>query len=432
MSPFEPLRIAVLVDLPRQNESGGHVKCWERIAHAAAESSLPLDLTVYFSGDGADEVLSPLVRFRHLPPVFSTSRLTFLPYTPDTTDLASWHAALAKELIQYDIIHTTDGFFGFAQTAAKVSRKSGIPLITSLHTDTPAYTRLFTRQVIDTWMADWPKTRQVLLDRFNLPERQGRKMERRLTAHISACAYALTTRPEDHVMAEKILGATRVKPLRLGIDKKMFGRHRADRAALCRELGISPDKVIVLFVGRVDIGKNIYTLVDAVEALVTQGKPLHLIVAGVGPASDDVHRRLGSHVTLPGYVKPDDLARLYASVDALTIASEVEIRSMVGGEALVSGCPVLVSEKSGIAPLFDNTPAMQSVPSGAEAWQKALGDFIDNPMQRGGMRIAALNYAEHFLPDWTQVLKEDLWPVWRQAVEKVDARHQFIQDMAAQ
>jgi hypothetical protein len=36
------------------------------------------------------------------------------------------------------------------------------------------------------------------------------------------------------------------------------------------------------------------------------------------------------------------------------------------------------------------------------------------------------------LPDWTQVLKEDLWPVWRQAVEKVDARHQFIQDMAAQ
>ena len=54
MRANRPIRVAALVDLPRSPQAGGHVKCWERLAHAAADGGLPLDLTVYFSGRRAD------------------------------------------------------------------------------------------------------------------------------------------------------------------------------------------------------------------------------------------------------------------------------------------------------------------------------------------------------------------------------------------
>ena len=116
-----PPRIAVLVDLPRGPQAGGHVKFWERIA-AAARSPLPFDLTVYFSGSADSGKLAPHVRLRQLPPVFSTARLKFLQDIPDHTDLARHHARLAKELQDYDVLHATDGFFAFAQSSNRAAQ----------------------------------------------------------------------------------------------------------------------------------------------------------------------------------------------------------------------------------------------------------------------------------------------------------------------
>ena len=334
---------------------------------------------------------------------------------PDSTDLSPWHGRLARELAAYDLIHTTDGYFAFARTAAKISARYGIPLTTSFHTDTPSYARIFTRQTIDSLTAGWPALRDILLDNLDMPEKQGRAMERKLAAHVRASRYALWTRDEDRDFAEHILGAERVKPLRLGIDKKMFGPHRANREGVCARYGMPKDKIIILFVGRVDVGKNIYTLIEACEKLLGRGVPLHLAVAGVGPAEADVKSRLGQYASLLGYVKPDNLAALYASVDALALVSEVEIRSMVGGEALVSGCPVLVSAKSGIAPLFGNTTAMRVVEGGSAPWAEALNNFAANPDACQSMRATALDYAAGHLPGWGDVLAQDLFPIWQKA-----------------
>ena len=409
-----PIRVAALVDLPRSPESGGHVKCWERLAHAAANAELPLDLTVYFSGRNAAEALGPGARMEHLPPVFSSAQLKFLPYVPDHTDLAPYHPSLARELANYDVIHTTDAFFAFARTAESVSRRRGIPLTTSFHTDTPSYTRIFTRQNIEArFGASWPAKK--LIDDWNFPERQGRRMDQRLVQHIRRCSFVAATRAEDHDLARSILGRSRVSPLRLGVDKQVFGPHRADRARIEAEFGVPPGQILVLFVGRLDVGKNIHTLVDAIASLRAEGAPLHLITAGVGPAADEIRHKLGPAATVAGFVEPDDLARLYASADLVALASEVEIRSMVGVEAMASGCPVLVSRKSGVAELFDFTPAMRVVESGAAAWATALRKIAEGAEARAGMRRAALDYARRRLAGWREVLEEDLFSLWREA-----------------
>jgi|HubBroStandDraft_1064217.scaffolds.fasta_scaffold31790_2 glycosyltransferase involved in cell wall biosynthesis len=410
----KPIRVAALVDLPRTPQAGGHVKCWERLAEAAAGANLPLDLTVYFSGRRHTEKLSDRARLQHLSPLFSTAQLKFLPYVPDHTDLAPYHPRLARELPAFDVIHTTDAFFAFARTAESVSRRRGIPLTTSFHTDTPSYARIFTRQTIESLLGgSWPAKK--LIDDWQAPERQGRRMDQRLAQHIRRCAFVAATRAEDHDLAASILGRNRVGNLRLGIDKQVFGPHRADRAGVEAEYGIPAGQLTVLFVGRLDVGKNIHTLVDAMVRLRAEGLPLHLVTAGVGPAEADIRAKLGSAATVAGFVAPDDLARLYASVDLVALASEVEIRSMVGMEALASGCPVLVSQKSGVAELFDFTPAMRVVESGVAAWTAALRDVAPNAVRRAGMRLAALAYAERHLASWREVLDEDLFALWREA-----------------
>ncbi|MFI4936110.1 MAG: glycosyltransferase, partial [Caulobacterales bacterium] len=332
------------------------------------------------------------------------------------TDLAPYHPRLARELGAYDVIHTTDAFFAFAKTAEGVSHRRGIPLTTSFHTDTPSYTRIFTRQTIEArFGASWPARKMI--DDWKLPERQGRRMDERLLQHVRRCAFVAATRAEDHALAESILGRSRVSHLRLGVDKRLFGPHRADRARIEAELGLPKHRILVLFVGRLDIGKNIHTLVDAIATLRAQGLPLHLITAGVGPAEAEIRRKLGSAATIAGFVQPWKLARLYASVDLVALSSEVEIRSMVGVEAMASGCPVLVSEKSGVAQLFNHTPAMRTVHGGVAAWTEALRRISLDACGRKYMRAAALEYSRAHLASWRDVLAEDLYAVWREAAE---------------
>jgi len=413
-----PLRVAALIDLPRSPQSGGHVKCWERLAQAAAHSELPLDLTVYFSGRETSEILGPKARIRHLPPVFSTSHLKFLPYVPDHTDLAPYHPRLARELPGYDIIHSTDGFFAFARTAERVSRQLGTPLVTSFHTDTPAYTEIFTRDTIERLVGKSNRVSNLLINAWRIPQKKRDGMVRRLATHVRACCHAVVTRAEDEQFAASLLGPERVHHLRLGIDRAMFGPHRNQRIEVEADYGIPSGRLLVLFVGRLDVGKNIYTLIAAMEKLLAEGLPVHLVAAGIGPAENDLKTRLGANVSVPGFVEPNELGRLYASVDLLALTSEVEMRSMVGVEALASGCPVLVAEKSGVAQLFNHTPAMKVVTGGAAPWTEALREIAINPELRQYMRAEAFAYNEAHLAGWGDVLAEDLFAVWREAANQ--------------
>jgi len=417
MTSSKPLRVAALIDLPRSPLSGGHIKGWERLAKAAANSDIPLDLTLYCSGPVLTEELGPFSRIKQLPPVFSTSRLKFLPYVPDNTDLAHYHKALAAELLAYDVIHTTDGYFAFARTAEKIARQRKIPLVTSFHTDTPAYARVFTRLTIERlfghgWLA------RLLLDKLHLPEKEEQKKIARLKKHLASCSKALVTRQEDHAIASEILDDADIHTIRLGVDRSIFGPHRADREGVEADYKIPRGSIVFLFVGRLDVGKNIYTLIEAMENLIAEGQPVHLITAGLGPADQDLRERLGRHVSVAGFVDPEELARLYASVDALALSSEVEIRSMAGVEAMTSALPVLVSEKSGVAVLFDNTPAMQVVKSGAAEWTKAMREFANSTNKRAHMRKVALGYADTHIASWNTVLAEDLFAVWAKAYDE--------------
>jgi hypothetical protein len=148
MPALRPLRVGVLVDLALTPDAGGQVKCWQRLAEAAVDCADRLDLTVHFSGPEPRQIaLSPTVRYVLLPPVPSTARL--ISGVPDHTDLAPWHPKLARALHDYDVVHTTDAFFCYAQTAMRFARRHGIPLVSSIHTNTPEYARITTARLLE-------------------------------------------------------------------------------------------------------------------------------------------------------------------------------------------------------------------------------------------------------------------------------------------
>ena len=416
--PARPLRVAVLVDLPFGPHSGGHVKCWTRLAEAAGRRAGDLDLTVFFTGNEAREItIADDVRFAIVPSVFSTARVRFLSHVPDHTDLAPWHPKIAAALPRFDVIHTTDGYFTYARTAFRVARRRRIPLVNSVHTNTPEYARVFTAQTIDKLFGQGVVAR-MLRSGFGVPEFVEHRMLRQLDRYHRACDFVLVSRPSQLEAIGRIIPG-RVALLRRGIEHQLFRPANRNRGWLASEFGIAPETTVVLYVGRLNHGKNVGLVADAVASLVERGLPIHLLCAGDGDERAAILSRLGPHASCLGNIEREQLTRIYASADVFAFPSEIEEYANVVLEALASGLPVMVSARSSMGRLLiENVTGLVLPGDDAGAWAEAIAGLAGNPARRRDMSHAAHAYAERRLPSWDDVLATDLLPRWHDVVER--------------
>ena len=410
------LRVGVLVDLHWTPTAGGHVKTWERLAAAALTTGESLDLTVHFLGaKPATHALGPHVRYRIHTPLFSSASLPFLSHIPDHTDLAPHNPLLTSRLLGYDIIHTTDGAFASARTAARVARWNGIPLTSSVHTTTPYYTRVFTAATIER-LAGKGRLGRLLLDRFGLAGGAEARMQRMVDEHHRRCAFVLASRTDDRARLSAMLGEQRVGLLRRGIERRLFDPVRRDRPWLEAEFNIARGRQVVISVGRLDRIKNVLVLAQAIRALADRGVPVHLLCPGKGPDKDALCALLGDRVTCPGVLSPDTLARAYASADLCAQPAVIEELSNAVLEASSSGLPLLVGSESGSARfVVEGETGMVVRGNGADDWAAAIDALVSDPARREAMRRAAYAWSLTHVPSWEQVLAEDLLPVWRRA-----------------
>ncbi|MBI3419638.1 MAG: glycosyltransferase [Proteobacteria bacterium] len=407
------LNVHVLIDLEWAPQAGGQVTCWQNLA-AAAQKVAGLALTLHAQGPKEEEIrLHERARLILHPPVFTTRKIPFL-HAPAHTDLAGFHPGLARALEGADVIHTTDAFFAYARTAEKVAQARGIPLVHSMHTDGVSYTRIFTRAFLEKILGG---AGRVLDDTLKLSHIAESGMARRLRQHQKACRFVLVSREEDLKTARQVLPSTQVRGYRLGLDSKLFHPEKRDREQFCTRLGFPEEAVIVLFVGRLDEGKNILRLVTAMEAAIQTGARLYLAVAGLGPAAEEIKQRLGNHAALLGFLRPEELAVAYASADFLALPSTVETWSLVAAEALSCGLPVMAARASGVSRFLEKENAGLMVEEDSlEAWKDALLRLMDGKNSlRAGARAAAL---KHY-PSWEQALREDFLSPWEQAAGKI-------------
>jgi glycosyltransferase involved in cell wall biosynthesis len=417
-APVRPISVGVLVDLPFGPHSGGHVKCWTRLAEAAGRRAGDLDLTVFFTGTEARQIaITDNVRHAIVPSVFSTARVRFLSHVPDHTDLAPWHPKIAAALPRFDVIHTTDGYFTYARTALRVARRRRLPLVNSVHTNTPEYARVFTAQTIDKLFGGGVLAR-VLHGGLGLPEFVERRMLRQLDRYHRACDFVLVSRPSQLEAVGRVIPG-RVGLLRRGIEHQLFHPANRNRGWLASEFRIAPETTVVLYVGRLNHGKNVGLVAEAVASLHARGLPIHLLCAGDGDERARILSRLGPRASCPGNIGRERLARIYASADVFAFPSEIEEYANVVLEALASGLPVMVSARSSMGWLLvENVTGLVLPGDDAGAWAEAIAALASDPVRRRDMSRAAHAYAERRLPSWDDVLATDLLPHWRDVVER--------------
>lgn len=412
VSADRPLRVGVLVDLALTRDAGGQVKCWQRLAEAAVDCADRLDLTVHFSGPEPREiVLSPTVRYVLLPPVLSTARL--ISGVPDHTDLAPWHPKLARALSSYEVIHTTDAFFCYAQTAMRFARRHGIPLVSSIHTNTPEYARITTARLLERVLGTG-RAYRAANDRLGMPYWVSGIFERRLARHLASATSALESAaaPADGQQRHRHRGIW----LRRGLDRTMFAPGRRDRDWFEQRFRLPPERLIAIYAGKLNAGKGVPLFAPIVEAARHAGVRLHLFCAGDGEERTALEAALGPAVTCAGNLEQDELARAYASSDLFLFPSAIDQWGFAAVEAMASGLPALLAAGSGVATRMADCPGLRVLPGNDPLpWAETIVELAASPTRRAAMGNAARAYVEVRVPSWREVLCQDLLPVWQAA-----------------
>ncbi|QFG21843.1 glycosyltransferase [Actinomadura sp. WMMB 499] len=396
--------VAVLVELVRDAGAGGHVKCWERFAEAAARDDPGIDLTIYVLGDRERvEPLSDSVRFVTLRPILGNRPLARLLGGVDATDLAPRHPGLAVRLRKHDVWHLTHSF-AFARTAVRLARR--LPerpgMVCSLHTDVPLLTAAYLRQM---------RVPGTLADAAAAAAR------RRRNRLLRACDRVLVATAPERGEVEAIVGAGRVSLLGRGVDLGRFRPDPAARARLAARYGLRDAETLVLFAGRVDASKRVMVAGEAVRRLRADGRDARLVVAGSGAAAEPLSALLGDGVTLLGRLPQDDLARVYAGCDLLAFPSWSETIGNVVAEAMACGLPVVLPEVA-LTTTWLAAPGRDGVVvrrDDADGWAREIAALADDPARRDAMGRAALATSRRDHRSWGRVLAEDLVPVWQGA-----------------
>lgn len=402
------------MDLERSRHAGGHVKCWERFAEASLGLNENIDLTVHFQGEREDvTALGPNTRIITLKPVFSSKRLFFLRSLADYTDLAPCHPRLKNRLKNYDVIHTTDGFFAYSRSAVRFAKRHNVPLVNSLHTNTPGFTKVYSERAIAHAFGDGLITR-LLIERLCLPDLFSLRMEKKLTAHLGHCAAVFASIKDD--LSAHVPSGIPVMPLRRGIDKTLFHPDKRDPQKLRSLYRIPDNRPIISYVGRLDGSKNVMTLAHAVRLLLNRGRDLHVVLAGKGYYLEAIKDLLGDHVSCAGSLDPAEVAHLNASTDLFVFPSTLEVWPNAVHEAKACGAPVIVAPGGG--GIYITEPGRDGVviaDQAPEAWALEIDTLLGDADRRAALGVAARQDVETNRLSWGDVLRQDLIPVWRQA-----------------
>ncbi|NBM17292.1 glycosyltransferase [Streptomyces sp. GC420] len=424
--------VAVLVELVRSATAGGHVKCWERFAEAAARFPGPgIDLTVYFLGEPEGiERLSPSVRLITLRPVLSTASLMPVTGGADVSDLSPYHPRLARLLPRHDVWHLTHSF-AFASTAVRSARRAtraGAPrpvrMVASVHTDVPALADAYARHMAERLPAPVERVGGVLARGAACPV--GALLRRRQDRLLRACDRVLVPTPAERAELAGVLGEDRVALLRRGVDHTRFHPDASARARLAREYGVPADRPLVLFAGRLDPSKRAAVVTEAVDLLRRRGLRAHLLMAGSGSDADAarIGRLLGPDVTLLGPLAQERLALVYAGCDIFAFPSLTETIGNVVAEAMASGLAVVLPEGARTTQWLSDPgrDGLVVTRDDARGWAEALSSLAGHPHLLRSVRQRAAATARDDHPSWDRVLAEDLLPAWRRPAHRPGTR----------
>lgn len=215
---------------------------------------------------------------------------------------------------------------------------------------------------------------------------------------LDALFLATITAGDDLTRRLRAGGMTNVVTNPMGVTGGIFSPNLRDeglRARLLERCDLRPEATLLLAAGRLAPEKRWPMVIEAVTA--AGGKvPVGLVLVGDGrwrtrvarAAADNPHIHLISPIT-----DRAELARLFASADALIHGCEAETFCMVAAEARASGLPLIAPDGGGAADQARQAHGWLYAPGDAGSAADAIQAFAAAP--RAAIRARAVAAAPH-------------------------------------
>jgi glycosyltransferase involved in cell wall biosynthesis len=193
--------------------------------------------------------------------------------------------------------------------------------------------------------------------RFNFVLRSyEKKLMKRSDALIAVSKYTVNELTELYG-----INKNKIYVIYNGVDIERF-KPRSNRIELRRELGLDPDKKVVLFVGRLYHRKGLETLLKSVPLVLKEFSNVKFVISGTGFKQKEESLRnlakeldIEDHVTFLGYVPDNKLPLLYSASDIFVLPAIYENFPFAILEAQATGLPVISTNVGGIPEfLVDN------------------------------------------------------------------------------
>jgi alpha-1,6-mannosyltransferase len=234
--------------------------------------------------------------------------------------------------------------------------------------------------------------------------------------------------------APKIALKDRVFVNQCGVDNVTFSPKHRDalfREKLIGDLGLPENSRVLLYAGRISPEKNVRLLIDLIRELGHQSENnYHLIVAGDGPALDDLRaesrRQVPGKITFLGHLGDKlELARLYANADVFVHTNPNEPFGIAPLEALASGLALVAPNAGGVLSYANDDNAWLARPNG-KAFAAAVGDVFSDQCRRlkkteNGVRTAA-RYTWNASTDALFAIYDEMYARFRSEPEMYDYR----------
>lgn len=279
-----------------------------------------------------------------------------------------------------DLVHIT-GPSELGLLGASLAHSRRLPLAASWHTNVHEY--LVRRSA-------W------LLGR--LPERQSEATAHKiedLALSASALFYSLARvlfAPTDEFCQRLAAAAGRpCYKMSRGVDATLFSPLKRDRDPR--------DKEIVLgFVGRLSVEKNVALLAEIQKSLDARKKKFRFRIVGHGKEENFLREHL-PRAEFPGVLHGEALARAYAGMDLFVFPSHTDTFGNVVLEALASGVPAVVTPDGGPPTIVRD--GVTGVVTPDEGFAAVIERLVDDPPRLAAMRAEAR--AEAQKASWDEV-----------------------------
>jgi glycosyltransferase involved in cell wall biosynthesis len=291
-------------------------------------------------------------------------------------------------LEQYDIVHIHTPFVAH-YLGLKLAHLLNIPVVETYHT--------FFEDYLHHYLPIIPKSIARSLARF-----VSRRQCNAVDAIISPSQPMLDVLRDYGVKSKANVVPT-------GLQAHSF--EKANGKNFREKYGITLDRPMGLFVGRVAFEKNISFLLRTwVEVIKNQPDAL-LVIAGEGPAEKSLHAlgkalNLEDNLKFIGYLdRETELNACYAAADVFVFSSLSETQGLVLLEAMAQGTPVVAIAELGTKSILVEGKGALIAPENELVFAEKVHALLSNKTLRNKLSKAALSYVKTNWTDKAQTVR---------------------------